>query len=547
MKPLTKEVFVSKANIVHDCKYDYSKVQYVNARTKVCIICPKHGEFWQTPHDHLTGRGCPFCKRETISSTKLYSKEKFVEKANVVHDWKYDYSKSDYVDSKTKICIICPKHGEFWQRPSNHLEGQGCPLCNSKSTTTDFICKAKERYGNAFSYDKVNYVDSSTKVKIKCNACGSFFFQTPARHLSGHGCHKCNGGVLDTFDTFVEKANKVHNNFYNYDKVKYVNSKTKVTITCPKHGDFKQLPYNHLLGEGCPKCSHHVSNWENEIADFLREFGFEVDQSNRALLNGKELDIVLYQFNLAIECDGLRWHSEEFNSDKNYHLSKTLECEKHGIRLIHIFEDEWLNKSDIWKSMLSNMLHKTKNKVYARKCKLKNVSVKDKNLFLNENHIQGMSNSSVNLGLYYNDELVSLMTFGKPRINMGGDKTEGSWELVRFVSKKNTVVVGGANKLFKWFIEHYKPNKVISYSDNRWAKGNVYSKLGFAHDHDSAPNYFYVVSNKRENRFKYRKDRLVAEGYDKNKTEHEIMLERKIYRIYDCGCKAWIWKNEEKK
>ena len=339
MKPLTKEVFVSKANIVHDCKYDYSKVQYVNARTKVCIICPKHGEFWQTPHDHLTGRGCPFCKRETISSTKLYSKEKFVEKANVVHDWKYDYSKSDYVDSKTKICIICPKHGEFWQRPSNHLEGQGCQLCNSKSTTTDFICKAKERYGNAFSYDKV----------------------------------------------------------------------------------------------------------------------------------------------------------------------------------------------------------------YARKCKLKNVSVKDKNLFLNENHIQGMSNSSVNLGLYYNDELVSLMTFGKPRINMGGDKTEGSWELVRFVSKKNTVVVGGANKLFKWFIEHYKPHKVISYSDNRWAKGNVYSKLGFAHDHDSAPNYFYVVSNKRENRFKYRKDRLVAEGYDKNKTEHEIMLERKIYRIYDCGCKAWIWKNEEKK
>ena len=223
-------------------------------------------------------------------------------------------------------------------------------------------------------------------------------------------------------------------------------------------------------------------------------------------------------------------------------MNKTIECEDKGIRLIHIFEDEWLNKREIWESMLRNVFHKITNKIYARKCTVKLVSERDKKIFLNGNHIQGNANSSVNLGLYYNDELVSLMTFGKPRINMGGKDKDGYWELVRFCNKINTSVVGGASKLFKHFIEDYNPINIVSYSDKRWATGGLYDKLGFIHDHDSKPNYYYVINNERKNRFGFRKDKLIKEGFDKNKSEHEIMLERKIYRIYDCGCRCHVWK-----
>ena len=182
-------------------------------------------------------------------------------------------------------------------------------------------------------------------------------------------------------------------------------------------------------------------------------------------------------------------------------------------------------------------------KIYARKSEIRNVSSSDARKFLNESHIQGFSNGKYAYGLYYNDELVSIMTFGERRINMGGKKIEGFYELVRFCNKLNTNVIGGASKLFKRFINDFNPNEIISYSDKRWSTGQLYDILGFKHDHDSRPNYFYVVGDKRENRFKYRKDRLLKEGFDSDKTEHEIMANRGIYRIYDCGCRAHIWKN----
>lgn len=214
--------------------------------------------------------------------------------------------------------------------------------------------------------------------------------------------------------------------------------------------------------------------------------------------------------------------------------------------LLPIFEDEWKYKSDIWKSMLRNMFGLTENKIFARKCIIKKVSSSDARIFLENNHIQGFSNGVYAYGLYYNDELVSLMTFGKQRINLGGKKDENSFELVRFCNKLNTNVIGGASKLFKSFLKDFNPNEIISYSDKRWSTGKLYDMLGFKHIHDSRPNYFYVVNDKRENRFKYRKDRLIAEGYDKDKTEHDIMLERGIFRIYDCGCRAHLWKMDEK-
>ena len=197
-------------------------------------------------------------------------------------------------------------------------------------------------------------------------------------------------------------------------------------------------------------------------------------------------------------------------------------------------------KKDIVKSRILNLLGLNKDKIYGRKTEIREVLSKESNLFLTENHIQGNVNSKIKLGLFYNNELVSLMTFGDLRKNMGGVVNKGDYELLRFCNKLNTTVIGGADKLLKHFIKHYQVKKLISYADRRWSKGNLYEKLGFEFIHDSKPSYFYIINYKRENRFKYRKDVLIKEGYDTNKTEHQIMLDRKIYRIYDCGSKKYV-------
>jgi hypothetical protein len=245
--------------------------------------------------------------------------------------------------------------------------------------------------------------------------------------------------------------------------------------------------------------------------------------------------------NLGIEFDGLYWHSEYF-MDSDYHLNKTKECEKLGINLIHIFEDEWLYNRPIVESIITNKLNLISNKVYARKCELKEVGDSVSKKFLNENHIQGGEcKNSVRLGLYYEEVLVSLMTFSRGRISLGGSVDE--WELVRFCNKINYNIVGGASKLFSYFLKIQKPNKIISYSDIRIFDGKLYSTLGFNKIHESKPNYWYVLENKRYHRFAYRKNVLVKQGFDKDKTEKQIMFNSGYYRIYDCGHIRWEYNN----
>jgi hypothetical protein len=207
---------------------------------------------------------------------------------------------------------------------------------------------------------------------------------------------------------------------------------------------------------------------------------------------------------------------------------------------IQFFEDEVNGKPEIVKSMVLNSINKTPNKIYARKCDIREVIYKESVNFLNENHIQGNCMSKTRYGLFYNEELVSIMTFGGNRINLG-QKTnvDGSFELLRFCNKINHNVVGGAGKLLKYFITNHAPKKIISYCDRRLSDGGLYETLGFDFVKNTTPNYYYVIKNKRENRFKYRKDRLISRGFDKNKTEKQIMADIGINRIYDCGTKLY--------
>jgi hypothetical protein len=285
-----------------------------------------------------------------------------------------------------------------------------------------------------------------------------------------------------------------------------------------------------------------TSNYENIIIEFLKQNCIgNIIQNDRTILNGKEIDIYLPDHNIGIEINGLYWHSEECGKDKNYHLNKTIKCSEKGVKLIHIFEDEWLNNPEIVKSRLLNLLNKTPNKIYGRKCIIKELINNECKSFLNENHLQGYTPATYNIGLFYNDELVSLMTFGKRKIT-----GKNSLELIRFCNKINTNVMGSASKLFKYFIEKYKPEELISYADIRWSGINpdvtLYNKLGFKLKHMSSPNYWYNYANIRYHRYNFRKDKLIKDGFDPNKTEREIMLERGYTKIWDCGNLVFTFK-----
>lgn len=289
---------------------------------------------------------------------------------------------------------------------------------------------------------------------------------------------------------------------------------------------------NRIICTECNPLESGTSAPEQEIYHYIKSLfegkNTEIINKCRSVLPNLELDIYIPEHKLAIEYNGLYWHNET-NLNNNYHVNKTNLCEEKDIQLIHVFEDEWRDKQDIVKSRLKGMLG-LNNVIYARHCKCREVSSQDAIKFLNENHLQGAIGSTYRYGLYYEDKLVSLMTFGKSRFN------KNEFELLRFCDVLWTSVVGGASKLFKHFaVAHSEIKEVTSYADRRWSRGNLYEKIGFVKESVSKPSYFYIVDGHRENRVNYQKHVLITQGYDKNKSEHEIMKERGIYRIYDCG------------
>jgi len=322
-------------------------------------------------------------------------------------------------------------------------------------------------------------------------------------------------------------------------------NKNIYTISCEKCGKYdisSSLLYNRIKYETilCTKCnpinSYNISGLELQLQEFIKDnYSGKIIENTRNIINPYEIDIYLPELKLAFELNGVYWHNE-LNKSNDYHYNKSVLCKKKNIQIIHIYEDDWKYKKEIVKSRILNKLNKTPNKIYARKCEIKEINdnklVRD---FLDKNHIQGFVGSSVKLGLYYNNELVSLMTFGKTRKPLGLNDTESKFELLRFCNKLNMNVIGGASKLFKCFINNYEYDEIISYADRSWSMGELYKTLDFNFVSETKPNYYYVIDDIRHNRYNFRKDILVKEGYNANKSEHEIMLDRKIYRIYDSG------------
>lgn len=407
-----------------------------------------------------------------------------------------------------------------------------------------------ERYGVTNIFKDSEYIQSKTKEKLGVtnpNKLESVVNKRKKTNLSKYGVTNTlllNNSRKNNQDSKLTKFNEKYKELNVVDEYgDYV--KLKCDVCDGEYEIVRSLLFYRFKNEinPCTLCnvvSELKSIKEKELVDFLMSLNLNIVEGDRTILNGKEIDVYLPDFNIGIEFNGLYWHSEKY-VDKDYHLNKTNMCESKGIHLIHIFEDEWVKNKDIVKSRLINLFKLNEGRVYGRKCIIKDVSTKDKTKFLNDNHIQGTIGSKVNLGLYYNEELVSIMTFGKGRVVMNGIKNE--WELLRFCNKINHSVIGGASKLFKHFLKNHNPIQIISYADRRWSQGNLYNQLGFDKTHYSTPNYFYVINSKREHRFKYRKNLLVQEGFDANKTEREIMYDRKIYRIYDCGNLVYVYLN----
>ena len=331
-----------------------------------------------------------------------------------------------------------------------------------------------------------------------------------------------------------------------YNKNKTGNSLNILCKTCDTEFKisrqllFKREERKEILCLNCNPISNGTSFEQIELFDYIKSLiqNLEIFENIDTIISPKHLDIYIPDLKLSFEYNGIYWHSEEYK-DKNYHLNKTNACKELGIELIHIFSDDWIYKKDIVKSMIKNRLGLNNNKIFARKCEIRLVDSTNCKKFLLENHLQGNVNSKINIGLYYKDSLVSLMTFGNLRIIMNQISKEGYYELLRFCSLTNLNVIGGANKLFSYFKKNYHYKQIISYCNYSRSNGGVYNTLGFSFSHISSPGYSYIKDNIRINRFNWKK--LV--NNKENKSEKEVMLENNFYRIYDCGMIKYILNN----
>ena len=382
-KKFTKEDFVKKAKKIHGDKYDYSKIEYINNSTKVCIICPEHGEFWQQPNNHLQGQGCPKCKGKGNDT------ESIIQKFKLVHNDIYDYSKVNFERIDRKVCIICPIHGEFWQEPRLHLKGMGCRFCAGKvMNTNEFIRRSLLKHGDKYDYSKVEYVDSHTKVCIICPEHGEFW-QQPNNHLQGNGCPKCGYNEVRKkrnlpMKTFLCRTREIHGDKYDYSKVVYKNIDNKVCIICPEHGEFYQTPYKHIIEkQGCPKCNS--SHLENEIRLFLKENNILFEEQKRfdwlIYNNNLVLDFFLPQYNIAIECQGKQhfqpvdfagkgyeWANNEYISILDRDRIKRDLCGKHNIKVLYYSDVDTKSSYFIFKDkkMLLNEIKQCHNQFQTR-------------------------------------------------------------------------------------------------------------------------------------------------------------------------------------
>ena len=363
--PTTQE-YIEKAIIVHGDTFEYKKCVYVDSETPVIITCKIHGDFPQRPSSHLSGCGCRECGLISTSVKLRFDNAFFIEKAIDFHGEIYDYTKVVYINSYTPVKVICKKHTEFSVVPYAHWRGSGCPICsreasnrNQSKSTEQFIEDAVSVHGDEYDYSLVDYINSSTVIKVICKKHKEFN-TVPSRHLQGAGCPKCYKGVRLTKEEMIENFEKKHNYKFDYTKMVYVNNYTKITIICPVHGDFPQTPANHAMGTGCPQC--RSSKGERAVHRFLGSVGVNYtiqkmfEDCRSPLQNHRfPFDVYLPDYNICIEYDGeMHYHvteyfggEEKLKSTQTNDAIKTAYCLSNNIPLLRIPYTEFKNIDNI--------------------------------------------------------------------------------------------------------------------------------------------------------------------------------------------------------
>ena len=504
-----------------------------------------------------TPTGCEQCKNKTRFLSISLGYSRYCSKACANKTTVEDRKKKLLVDKNTsplwckQACEVCKK--EFLSLVSR--KQRFCSVkCSTKFTATDVgrlnnIKKTKlQKYGDEF------YVNVQQGRKTCLEKYGvSNIFQSDIIKETIHRQR------VEKYIHHLKTSDRLKNLVVPlFGASEYItgNRKNLYSFKCQKCGNI----FKDNIDDGrVPRCNicfpiESVSFFQNSVYEFIKSlFPNEVIEKNyRRLIYPLEVDVYVPSKKIAIECDGIYWHSEIAGKKPyNYHLKKTQMVESVGVRLIHIFEDEWIYRRLVVESRLKYFLGESHcSKIYARECEIKEIESKDANEFFDANHIQGVGASAViNLGLYHTDKLVSAMSFCKGgRISLGQKKREPNvYEILRFCSSIDIRVVGGCSKLVSYFIKKYNPDTIVTFADLRWGHGDSYNKSGFTFVKNTMPNYWYFKKGDvwRYHRFGFRKNVLASRLaiYDSNLTEWENMQINGYDRIWDCGSAKYEWIN----
>ncbi len=500
-------------------RYDFTDARYTSALERITgIVCREHGVFSQMSAQlRKDGAGCPACGGEVRTSKRRSTLEKVIRQATERHNGFYTYEKAVYANNYTKFVVTCSLHGDFSTTPNNHIfGGKGCPTCG-----------AAKRGHRIEPTATIIAARKTADVKIAKFA-----------------------------DKFVASARAVHGEAYDYGAVEYAGMNTKISIICPKHGSFTQKPYHHLKrAHGCPECSHHRSKGEAAILRFVSIYA-EAKTRDRSIVPPKELDIYVPSASLAIEYCGEYWHAassiEEERQDRTRHLDKHMACEAQGIRLLTVYESEWLERPHAIKRLVRNALGRQMGKLMARKCVLLPVGQSDATQFFEAYHPQGGGGYGQHYGLWHGGKLVACMrfTFGS---NDRGAHADRVWTLSRYATRVS--VTGGASRLFSAFVTEHKPDSVKSFSDNRYFTGGMYEQLGFVLEEVSSPDYqVYHPKTGLLPKTAWQRRKIPArirdlrsdETFDPAtdpRSEREMTYLLGAQRMFDCGKKRWVWRD----
>jgi hypothetical protein len=510
------ETFLEKANTKHNSFYTYKKETYHSLPRDLTITCPTHGDFSQRANRHLSGSGCPKCAREKDGKRRADTTENFVHKMTKKWGNIFNYDKTVYTTILNPVTITCPIHGDFEILPVNAFKGKWhrCLECREKETKKygqqEFVDICKKIHDNKYTYEKTVYQYMQDKITITCPIHGDFS-QRASHHLHNKsGCKKCSLPRHST-DHFLTAAYKVHGDKYDYSKTVYTRNVDKGIIICPNHGEFTQMFMTHLAGKGCPKCKVVTSVPQKSLQEYIKSIYTGPIETNIKIMDKKEVDVNLPKENIAIELDGVFWHSTKGSNYQRLPIEKRRntalknqtykhdELAKKGIRLITILDLEWDNHTEAVKNLLLHSLH-VLPKIGARECELKKISYTDCKEFLNTYHVQGATPAKHYYALYNGTDLISVMSFRM---------TKGEWELARYCSTMS--VQGGAQRLLNAFIKEISPSKIVSFCHNRLFSGAVYDSLGFTKEKQYPFDYYFFYKGELFSRRHFTKQKIPKE------------------------------------